>query len=165
MQIPKRAKILLFLLVAFTAAIVLVFPVDKGKAAESLLQKGRIAIEAKNTDAIMPLVSLYYSDNLGLSYASLKGAFEYVFSQFNNLRVDYRIAGFTPGKDTSIADILVWASGAGAAGTIDLIGSETAPEPVSILFKRDLFKTKVIGSCWPHRKSGLSGLHGLPGLY
>jgi hypothetical protein len=164
MHIPKRAKILLFLLVALTAAIVLIFPVDKKQAAVSLLQKGRAAIEARNTDAIMPLVSLYYRDDIGLSYASLKGAFEYVFSQFNNLKVDYRIARFTAGKDTSIADILVWASGSGVAGSTDLIGSETAPETVSIQFKSDLLKWKVIGSCWPHRKSGLSGLQGLPGL-
>jgi hypothetical protein len=161
MHIPKRAKILLFLLVAFTAVTVLVFPVDKKQAAESLLQKGRTAIEARNTDAIMPLVSLYYRDNIGLSYPALKGAFEYIFSRFNNLQVDYRIAGFTAGKDTSIADILVWASGSGVTGTTDLVGSETAPEPVSILFKRDLLKWKVIGSCWPRRKSGLQGLPGL----
>jgi hypothetical protein len=161
MHIPKRLKILLFLLIACTAVTVLVFPFDKKRASESLLQKGRTAIEARNTDAIMPLVSLYYRDNIGLSYASLKGAFEYVFSQFNNLRVDYRIARFSAGKDTSIADILVWASGSGVAGTTDLVGRETAPEPVSILFKRDMLKWKIIGSSWPRRKSGLQGLPGL----
>jgi hypothetical protein len=161
MKFRYRTRLFLLCIIALAAATAVLYHSDRKKAVESLLRKGQSAIETENIDELTTLVSPYYRDEMGFSYASLRGGFSYVFSEFNNLRVDYRIVNITAGKDTSIANLLVWTRGAWAAGTLDLTGKENDPEPVSILCKREMLKWKVIGSRWPDRKSGFSGLPGL----
>ena len=159
MTFRTRTKITLLSLVALAIGIACFYHADRKKAVETLLLKGRGAIETKNMDKLAPLISLYYRDNLGLSYAALRGSFEYVFSQFSDIKIDYRITGITEGKDTTVADLFVYASGAWMGGTQDIVGKENDPVPVSILCKKEMFKWKVIGSRWPRGKVGLPELN------
>lgn len=155
MTFRNRVRIILISAAAIAAGVFFLSQADRKKAVESLLHKGRAAIESENMDRLAPVLSIYYLDDLGLSYASLRGSFEYVFSQFNNLSVDYRVTGISPGKDTVTADLTVWARGEWMGVTQDLAGTENEPVPVSILFKRELFRMKVIGSRWPRGRAGL----------
>jgi len=159
MTFRNHIKITLLSLVVLAVGIALFYHADRKKAVETLLQKGRTAIETKNMEKLMPLIALFYRDDLGLSYASLRGSFEYVFSQFNDIKIDYRIAAVTVGKDTSVADLFVYASGTWMGGTQDIAGKENEPLPVSILCIKEMFKWKVIGSRWPRGKAGLPGFN------
>lgn len=150
-----RSRTTLLSIVILVVGIPLLYHPDRKKAVETLLLKGHAAIEAKNMEKLVPLISLYYRDDLGFSYASLHESFNYVFSRFNDLRIDYRILNITVGKDTCTADLQVWVSGTWAEGMKDLVGKENNPEPVSILCKKEMFKWQVVGTRWPRWKSGL----------
>jgi hypothetical protein len=150
-----RIRTPLLSIVILMVGVLLFYHPDRKKAVETMLQKGHAAIEEKNLEKLIPLIWLYYRDDLGFSYASLHESFKYIFSQFNDIQVDYRILNITTGKDTCIADLQVWVHGKWAEGMKDLVGKENDPEPVSILCKKDMFKWQVIGSRWPQWKAGL----------
>jgi len=155
MTFRNRARIIFLSLAVIAAGAIFMFHADRKKAVESLLHKAHAAIETENIDKLAPLISLYYRDDLGMSYAALCGSFEYIFSQFNDIAIDYRVTNIIIGKDTVTADIAVWGRGTWMGATKDIAGSENDPVPVSIFFKREFFRTKVIGSRWPRGTSGL----------
>jgi hypothetical protein len=157
MALQKHIKLFLFLLAVCAVTTFFVFQPSGTKAAENLLRKGCIAIQAKDIDRLMPLISLSYKDSLGMTYGSLRGAFSRVCSQFSDITVDYNIQNITAGKDTVKADLLVWTRGHGMQGPAlqNIVGTSEDFEPVSILFKKDFIKWKVAGSRWPRRKAGL----------
>ena len=154
MEFRKRTTIILLILSA-AAGVFFLFQPSPGKAADMLLRRGREAIAAEDMDRLAPVVSLYYRDELGLSYASLRAGFEYVFSQFSDITVDYSVTAIVPGKDTVVANLTVWARGTWMGMQQDLAGTENDPVPLSILCKKEFLKWKVIGSRWPRGADGL----------
>jgi hypothetical protein len=155
----RNRVIITFLVLAAAAGCFSLFQPSPGKAAEKLLRRGREAIVTENRDRLAPVISLYYRDELGLSYAALRASFEYVFSQFSGIAIDYRVTGITIGKDTVIADLTVWARGTWMGATQDIAGTENDPVPLSILCKKEFLTWKVIGSRWPRGTAGLRELY------
>ena len=151
----NRARIILLSLAVAAAGAFFLFHADRKKAVESLLRTAHTAIETENIDNLAPLVSMFYRDDLGMSCASLRGSFEYIFSQFNAIAVDYRVTGITIGKDTVTADIAVWGRGTWMGALQDIAGSENDPVPLSILLKKEFLRWKIIGSRWPRGNEGL----------
>jgi hypothetical protein len=158
MMFRNRVKAVVLSLAVLATGMALLLHTDTKKAVEALLQKGRTAVESKNSEKLMPLIALFYRDDLGFTYASLREGFDYLFSHFNDVRVDYHIVTISAGKDTAVADLVVWVRGTWAGGTQDIAGKESDPEPVSLLCKKEMFAWKVIGSRWPRRKPGMLGL-------
>jgi hypothetical protein len=157
MALQKHIKLFLFLLAVCAITAFFVFQPSGTKAAENLLRKGCVAIQAKDIDRLMPLISLSYKDSLGMTYGALRGAFSWVFSQFSDITVDCRIMNISIAKDMVTTDLLVWTRGHGMQGPAlqDIVGTRDDFEPVSILFKKDFIKWKVVGSRWPRRKAGM----------
>jgi len=155
MTFRNRAIIIILSLAAAAAGAFFLFQTPPKKAVEKLLSRGREAIVTENMDRLAPVISLYYRDDLGLSYASLRGSFEYVFSQFSDIAIDYRVAGITEGKDTVTADLAVWARGTWMGATQDIAGTENDPVPLSILCTKEMLRWKIIGSRWPRGRAGL----------
>jgi hypothetical protein len=155
MMIRKNGKIGISFLAVIAAAVFLLLHSDKKKAVERLLDNGRSAMVTKNMDRLLPLISLYYKDSLGMTCGSLRAGFAYVFSQYHDIAIDYRIQSITVGKDTVEAVLAVRVSGNGLWGTSpqDIAGTSGDPEPVSILCKKEMFAWKVVGSRWPRRKA------------
>jgi hypothetical protein len=155
----NRARIVLICLALITAGAFFLFQADKKKAVETLLRKGCEAIETKNTDKLAPLISFSYRDDLGMNYAALRGSFEYIFSQFSDIVIVYRITGITLGKDTVTADLTVWAHGSWMGGTQDIAGKADDPVPLTVLCIKEMFKWKIVGSRWPRGRAGLRGFN------
>jgi hypothetical protein len=143
--------------VVLAAVVILFFPGNQKKAIEKLLEKGHAAIEAGNVKAVMALVSLSYHDDLGFNYGAVQGSFGYTFSVFKNIKVDYRVVGFKPGKDTCIAEISARVHGfwTTANREADIAGAENYYEQVFIVCKKEAGRWKVISTKWPNRKDSL----------
>jgi hypothetical protein len=156
---PRNRMTIAFLLpAAAVAGAFFLFRSSPEKAVERLLRKGAAAIEAEDMDRLAPLISLGYRDDLGLGYAALRGSFEYVFSQFSGIAIDYRVTSITPGNDTVTANVTVWGRGVWMDETQNIAGSESEPVPLSLLCRKELLKWKVIGSRWPRGTTGLREL-------
>jgi hypothetical protein len=154
MMFRNSARIILISSAVAAAGVFFLSHADRRKTVESLLRKAQIAIETENIDKLAPMISMFYRDDLGMSCASLNKSFEYIFFQFNAIAVDYRVTGITVGKDTVTADILVWGRGTWMGAMQDIAGSENDWVPVSLLFKSEFFRTKVVGSRWPRGQAG-----------
>jgi hypothetical protein len=159
MTLRNRVILILLALAAAAAGTFLLLQPSPAKAVEKLLSRGREAIVTENMDRLAPVISLYYRDELGLSYAALRASFEYVFSQFSDIAIDYRVTGITQGNDTVTADLTVWARGRWMDAAQDIAGTENDPVPLSILCKKEFLQWKVIGSRWPRGTAGLRQLN------
>jgi hypothetical protein len=135
-------------------ALIFVFPVNKTKAVEKLLSEGMAAIENEDLGKLEKLISLYYKDELGFTYASMRGNFDYVFRHFDNITISCDIKNVTEGKDTCSADVALWIHSTWLSQDQDMVGKENNPEPVTILCVREMLKWKVISTRWPKRRPG-----------
>jgi hypothetical protein len=141
------------------AATLLLFPYSRKKAIESSLSRASRYIQEKNLEKLMPLISLYYKDETGMTYASMSGSFDYVFKQYQDIRISYAVDSISCGKDTSAAHITLWAH-AGIAGIDqDLVGTEFGKEPLDVYYVREFLKYKIIGSRWPVHKPGIQDFY------
>jgi hypothetical protein len=153
---PLRRLLLgIIAVVAAIAGGILVFPVDKTAAVTRLLDDGEAAIEHADLDRIDKLISLYYKDDLGFTYASMRGNFSYVFKQYENITISRTTDAIVIGKDSCIARVTLWIRGNWLGNTSDILGTETAYEPVDIYCVRELFRWKVIGTHWPNNGAGI----------
>ena len=155
MTFRNRVRIILVALAVMGTGAYMLLQADREKAVKTLLRKGKTAIETENMDRLAPLISLSYRDELGLGYAALRGGFDYVFSQFSDITVDYRVTGITTSNDTVIADLAVWGRGTWMETTQDIAGSEDDPVPISILCRKEMLRWKIVGSRWPRGRAGL----------
>jgi hypothetical protein len=136
---------------------IVIFPSNPEKAASKIIQKGRIAIESGNLKAVMSLISMAYHDDLGFNYGALQGSFGYTFSEFKNIKIDYRIIGFKTRKDTCTAEIEVRAKGlwkTANQGTY-IAGTENSFEKGFIVCKKVNGRWMVISTRLPDRKDSL----------
>lgn len=142
------------------AAVIAVcfFPFSRERAVRALLDKERVAIQEKNIDKTLSCVSMFYKDDLGLTYATLRGCFDMVFKEYRDIRIDYTVSGITFGKDTCIVDIMLWARAAWAGAERDLVGSQNGPEPMTIFCSKGFLKWKVVGARWPPEIRPAAGL-------
>ncbi|MBN2035462.1 MAG: hypothetical protein JW768_01850 [Chitinispirillaceae bacterium] len=135
-------------------ALVFMFPVNKTRAVEKLLAHGMAAIEKEDLNTLEKLISLYYKDELGFTYPSMRGNFSYVFRDFDDIRISCDIKKITTGKDTCVADVELWVRSTWMSQQQDMVGKEHDREPVTILCVREMLKWKVIGTRWPKRRPG-----------
>ena len=108
-----------------------------------VLSRGEAAIEAKDLDGAMALVSLQYRDELGLAYLPLKKMIELVFEEFESL--DLNLANFKidiqEDKALVQADLRITAAVGGEKSYV--VGSRTEPVPVRIALIKELLLWKV----------------------
>ena len=154
----NRFRIIAVSIVA-VAAIFLVFPFNKKKAIESHLSKACGYIQEKNLEKLMPLISLYYKDETGMTFASMSGSFDYVFKQYQDIRISYAVDSISCGKDTSTACISLWVRAGMAGIDRNLVGTEFSKEPLDVYYVREFLKYKIIGSRWPVHKPGIQDFY------
>jgi hypothetical protein len=147
---------LLITLVAAAAVLmgIYFFPADNNAAVTRLLDAGMAAIEREDLDRLDKLISLYYKDDLGFTYASMRGNFSYVFREFDNIKISLTTHEIVIGKDTCTARVSLWVRGNWLGKQSDMVGTETGYEPVFFYCVREFFRWKVIGTKWPDRKAG-----------
>jgi hypothetical protein len=151
----RRLFLIIMVVIAVIGAGILFFPVDKKAAVTKLLDEGMSAIEREDFEKLDKLISLYYKDSMGFTYASMRGNFSYVFREYDDIKVSRSSDSIVIGKDTCVAYSKVWLRGTWLGKPADMVGTETAYEPVVIFCVKALFRWKVIGSWWPERKSPL----------
>lgn len=141
------------------AAVILLgiclFPIDKTKAITRLLDDGEAAIEREDIDRINKLISLYYKDDIGFTYASMRGNFSYVFREYENITISRTTKAIVIGKDSCIARVSVWVRGDWLGKPSDIVGTENEYEPVDIYCIKEFFTWKVIGTRWPNKGAGI----------
>lgn len=155
MTLRNRIGITALSLAVASACVLFVLHSDSRKAVESLLRKAHEAIETENMDRLSPLISVYYRDDLGFNCPALLGAFEYVFSQYAGITVDYHITRISAGKDTVTAELTVWGRGEWAGSKLDMAGTENDPVPLTVFCRKEFFSWKIVGSLWPRGRAGL----------
>jgi hypothetical protein len=149
-------KPLLFVLVVAAATLlgIYLFPIDKTKAVTKLLDDGEAAIEREDPDRIDKLVSLYYKDDFGFTYASMRGSFSYVFREYDSIAISRTTTAIVISRDTCIARATLWIRGNWLGKSSDIIGTENEYEPVDIYCTKEFFRWKVIGTKWPNFRAG-----------
>ncbi len=92
-------RLIIFLALFFLAPLIIYFlwPSDESRI-KKLFREGAQAIEEKRINDVMSKVSFNYTDEHGLTYLYIKEGFERVFTQMNNIKVEYDL------KDIEIKD-------------------------------------------------------------
>ncbi len=85
-----------------------------------VIYQGKEAIEQEDLEGVMTQISRYYRDEYGLNYLAVRGVFQRVFKEFDDINI--RIEGMT----IEIAD--------NGEGTVDLITWATAQGPDKIRY-------------------------------
>jgi hypothetical protein len=147
---------LLFVLVAAAATLtgIYLFPTDKTKAVTGLLDDGAAAIEHEDLDRLDKLISLYYKDDLGFTYPSMRGSFSHVFREYDSIIISRTTNAIVIGRDSCIARVSLWIRGNWLGKPTDIVGTENIYEPVDIYCVKEFFRWKVIGTKWPNLKAG-----------
>jgi hypothetical protein len=154
---PLRRSLFSVLVVA--AAIltgIYLFPIDKTKAVARLLDDGAAAIEREDLDRLEKLISLYYKDDFGCTYPSMRGNFSYVFREYDGITISRTTNAVVIGRDSCIARVSLWIRGNWLGKPSDIVGTENAYEPVDIYCVKGFFRWQVIGTKWPNRKAEFS---------
>jgi hypothetical protein len=155
---PFRRSLLLVLIVAAaTLTGIYLFPIDKSKAITRLLDDGAAAIERKDLDHLDKLISLYYKDDLGFTYPSMRGSFSHVFREYDSITISRTTDAIVIGGDSCIALVSLWVRGNWLGKPSNIVGTENRYEPAYIYCVKEFFTWKVIGTKWPNFRAGLPG--------
>ncbi len=134
-------KLIIFLTLFFLAPLIIYFlwPSDESRI-KKLFREGARAVEEKRINDVMSKVSFNYTDEHDLTYLYIKEGFERVFTQMNNIKVEYDLKEIEIKDDNAAAglDIRVVASYGKDAGYI--VGD--AARPAHIKFFLEKVRTK-----------------------
>lgn len=154
-MVRRRIIVIVLGIAAAAFALVLWFPVNRPAAVTKLLDKGTAAIEREDLETLDKLISLYYKDDLGFTYASMRGNFSYLFREFDSIRISRSDREIVVGKDTCTARVGLWIRGDWLGKHSDMVGTERVHEPVDIYCVKEFFRWKVIGTQWPDRQGSV----------
>jgi hypothetical protein len=153
----RHSLLIVLAVAAATLTGIYLFPTDKTKAVTRLLEDGAAALECEDLDRLDKLISLYYKDDFGFTYPSMRGNFSYVFREYDGITISRTTNAIVIGRDSCIARVSVWVRGTWLGKPSDIVGTENAYEPVDIYCVKEFFRWKVIGTKWPNLKAGFSG--------
>jgi hypothetical protein len=154
----RRLLLIVMVVAAVVVAGIYFFPTDKSAAVTRLLDAGMAAVEREDLDKLDKLISLYYKDDLGFTYTSMRGNFSYVFREFDHIKISLTTDEIVIGKDTCTARVSLWVRGNWFDKQSDMVGTENGYEPVVFYCVREFFRWKIIGTHWPDRKPGIPEL-------
>ena len=108
-----------------------------------VLSRGEAAIEAKDLDGAMAIVSLQYRDELGLAYLPLKKMLGMVFDEFESLNINLANLKIDIQKDKALVQADLRITTAVGSEKMYVVGSRSEPLPVRIALIKELLKWKV----------------------
>ena len=134
-------KTIAFLLIVIVTPLIiyLIWPSDESRI-KKLFKEGSRAIEREDLETVMSKVSFNYRDDYGLTYLYLKKILESVFSQTEDIRVEYDNVKITVRDDTATTDMDVLILATRGEDTGYILGDLS--EPAHLTFTLEKERTK-----------------------